>query len=73
MNITDTPLDTANDIAALRSAVAFLWDLLDDIDTAGDVAKENDRLYRAIVNAKQRMRFDRVSSDGYSLFLKAQS
>lgn len=35
-----------------------LWKLLDDIDTAGDIAKSDDKLYRAIAERHQAMRWN---------------
>lgn len=37
-----------------------LWKLLDDIDTASDIAKADDGLFRALVEQYQRQRFDVV-------------
>jgi hypothetical protein len=45
----------------------FLFDLLDEIDTIGDMAKENLRLYRDMVEKVQRRRFDVASTDGYTV------
>lgn len=45
----------------------FLFDLLDDIDTAGDIAKADDKLYRSIVEKAHRRRFEVASTDGYSV------
>ena len=63
------PLHEAKDVKRLREDVDFLWSLLDDIDTASDIAKADDKLYRAMVEAMQSRRFERVTSDGYSLFM----
>lgn len=41
-----------------REMITFLWDLLDDIDTAGDRAKSNDAAYRAIVERVQVRRWE---------------
>ena len=57
------------DVKRLRDDINFLWSLLDDIDTAGDIAKADDRLYRSMVEVMQRRRHERVTSDGYSLFV----
>lgn len=43
----------------------FLWSLLDDIDTVSDIAKSNDKVYRAAVERIQRRRFEVGSTDGY--------
>ena len=47
-----------------------LWDLLDDIDTASDVAKADNAAYRRMVEKVQRERFKYADSDGYSLTWK---
>ena len=45
-----------------------LWDILDDIDTASDMAKENDAWYRRRVEALQKKRWDTmITTDGYKL------
>ena len=45
-----------------------LWDILDDIDTASDMAKENDAWYRKRVEALQKKRWDTmITTDGYKL------
>ncbi len=48
----------------------FLWALLDDIDTASDRAKSNDKLYREIVERIQRRRFEIGSTDGQVVVFK---
>lgn len=51
----------------MRETAEFLWALLDDIDTASDAAKGNDKLYRQMVEVLQRRRFEVGSTDGYSI------
>lgn len=63
------PLKDVDDVKQLQQMVETLWDLLDDIDTAGDMFKERDDAYRSYVQQKQRMRFRVLMSDGYELFL----
>ena len=63
------PLDEVKDIDQLRATVEFLWDLLDNIDTASDMAKGNDKAYREYVENQQSRRHQRVTSDGYNLFM----
>jgi hypothetical protein len=58
------------DVELLCNLVEKLWDIIDDIDTASDMAKDNDRWYRNRVEFLQRQRFDYVMSDGYELFIK---
>jgi hypothetical protein len=49
-------------------ALQTLWDILDDIDTASDMAKENDAWYRKRVEALQKKRWDTtITTDGYKL------
>ena len=49
-------------------ALETLWDILDDIDTASDMAKENDNWYRKRVEALQKKRWDTmIRTDGYKL------
>lgn len=45
----------------------FLWGLLDDIDTANDMAKDSDAVFRVLVNRLHPRRFERATSDGYNL------
>jgi hypothetical protein len=45
----------------------FLWMLLDEIDTASDIAKGDNELYRGIVERLQRRRFEVGSTDGYTV------
>ena len=54
---------------SLREIAEFLWDLLDDIDTADDLAKGNDALYRNLVRKAHQRRFEVGTTDGYWLFL----
>ena len=51
-----------------------LYALLDDIDTAGDIAKSDDKLYRGIVERTQAKKRDYVvSCDGYTVTLADDS
>lgn len=58
------------DTAARIAAAEFLFDLLDNIDTASDVAKGDDALYRSIVERIQRRRFEVADTDGYTVTFK---
>jgi len=61
-----TDLRKAAEIAL--EALETLWDILDDIDTASDMAKENDAWYRKRVEALQKKRWDTtITTDGYKL------
>jgi hypothetical protein len=46
-----------------EKAARFLFDLLDDIDTASDRAKNDDKAYRVIVERLQRRRFEVAAVD----------
>lgn len=49
-----------------------LWDIIDDIDTYGDMAKDDDKLYRNLVERKQKERWRLpITCDGYTLEVKA--
>ena len=59
-------------ISAMKQALEALeklWDIIDDIDTYGDMAKNDDKLYRSLVERRQRQRFEQtgISTDGYEL------
>ena len=45
-----------------------LFYLLDDIDTAGDIYKEDLRGYREAVESRHRRRFDVATTDGYGVY-----
>ena len=48
--------------------IESLWSIIDDIDSYGDVAKSNDKLYRELVEQRQKDRFNTgITTDGYSL------
>lgn len=51
-----------------KEAAIKLWELLDDIDTASDQAKDNDQAYRHYVEKRQSERFKIMTSDGYDLY-----
>lgn len=42
----------------MEEIAQFLFGLLDDIDTAGDIARADDKLYRELVEKIQRKRFE---------------
>ena len=69
-------LSNCNDPSELRCIAKRLWDLLDDIDTAGDMFKpsclKSFKVYEFYVNGKQAERFKYVTSDGYDLFISEQ-
>ena len=49
-----------------------LWDLLDDISTAGDAFKPENNAYFRYVNGKAEDRSGIITSDGYDLFLNGE-
>lgn len=48
----------------------FLFGLLDDIDTADDIAKSDDEVYRSLVRQAHKRRFEVASTDGYTVVFK---
>ena len=63
----------AQDAARYKFAFEHCYGLLDDIDTAGDVAKYDDKLYRQIVENTHIKRLKFSGSDGYAITIKAQA
>jgi hypothetical protein len=50
--------------------ITALWDIIDDIDTFSDMAKSDDKVYRALVERKQKERWKiPITTDGYNLDL----
>ena len=70
VRITDMAKDAADTIDLLINQVKFLWGLLDDIDTVGDMAKSNDKAYRSLVEKIHLKRQHVAESDGYEIFVK---
>jgi hypothetical protein len=51
-----------------REIITFLFDIIDDIDTYDDIAKEDDKLYRNLVRKAQARRWEiGITCDGYKL------
>jgi hypothetical protein len=50
-------------------ALEKLWNIIDDIDTYSDMVKADEKLYRSLVERRQRQRFEEtgISTDGYDL------
>ena len=48
----------------------FLFELLDNIDTAEDMAKDNHEMFREIVHSQHRRRFQVADTDGYTVVFK---
>ena len=60
------------DVKFLRDTVDKLWQIIDDIDTMSDIAKVDDKFYRAHVEKIQKRRWELgINCDGYQLFRKA--
>ncbi len=55
-----------------RDMAYKLWDLLDDIDTAGDMFKPEINTYFNYICKKVAMRFKQIGSDGYDLFVNKE-
>lgn len=55
-----------------KFAFEYLFDLLDDIDTAGDIAKDDDKFHRSIVNRIHKKRFNVGVTDGYNLEINSK-
>lgn len=53
-----------------KDIALYLFYLLDDIDTASDIVKGDDKLYREYVDALCRKRFEVAETDGYSVTFK---
>lgn len=72
-NVVGTPLLVPeihiNDVKKLQELVQDLWSLLDDIDTVGDIAKDDNELYRNTVETIHAKRWNTgLKSDGYELY-----
>ena len=53
-----------------KKAIEFLWGLLDEIDTASDIAKGDSRLYQHLVNEQLRKRWTiGITTNGHKLDL----
>ena len=53
-----------------EAVAQFLFKLLDDIDTASDMAKDDDAAYRRLVEFHHRRRFDVAVSIGHRVVFK---
>ena len=67
--MTGTREMTKEALELALEALEKLWNIIDDIDTYGDMAKADEKLYRALVERRQRTRFEEtgISTDGYEL------
>jgi len=65
--------DQAKDICLAlnnREKLYHLWKIIDDIDTADDMCKENDKCYRNMVSKLQRSRWEVLSEEEVDLLYK---
>jgi hypothetical protein len=60
-------------IAELEGIAQFLFALLDDIDTADDIAKGDDNVFRCLARSASMKRFDVATTDGYSVKFNTRS
>lgn len=59
------------EIERLFGLIKSLWQIIDDIDTYGDMAKSDDALFRSFVEKKQKERWKLpITTDGYEIILK---
>jgi hypothetical protein len=65
----DILLDIATRVELQQKQVEALWSIIDDIDTYSDMAKADDKLYRSLVERRQKDRYNDtgISTDGYTL------
>jgi hypothetical protein len=68
---TDHP-SVESTVKAWNAIALFLWDLLDNIDTASDMAKGDDKAYREAVERIQRRRFEVGTTDGQTVQFAAR-
>ena len=51
-----------------KQIIEYLWQIIDDIDTASDIAKSNYVAYRNMVEKLQKKRWNTgITTDGYKL------
>ena len=56
------------EVMRLREIIEKLWVVIDDIDTYSDMAKADDKLYRSLVERRQKDRWGTgINCDGYKL------
>ena len=55
-----------------EAIIRQLWAIIDDIDTYGDMAKSDDKAFRAMVERRQKDRWKTgITTDGYTLNIPA--
>ena len=66
-------ISECDDVEYLQNAVESLWQIIDDIDTFGDIVKNDNAHFRKLVEAKQKQRFEftDIVTDGYFIYRKA--
>ena len=66
---TEEALSLEQTLRLALEALEKLWNIIDDIDTYSDMAKADEKLYRSLVERRQRQRFEEtgISTDGYEL------
>ena len=69
-NVCAMAHDCISTVETMIAQINFLWGLLDDIDAVGDMVKDNDRVYRNIVEKIHPKRTQVAESDGYKIFIK---
>ena len=63
-------IQEALDLLNSKCIIKYLWKIIDDIDTTGDIAKFDDKFYRKRVEKLQKKRWNTdITSDGYTLDL----
>lgn len=67
MNFNTSPNDHQSEPLPLIEITRRLYSLLDDIDTASDMAKGDDSMYRNLVHRAHSERFKYASTDGYDV------
>lgn len=65
-------VESIQDVELLKDICISLWRLLDNIDTAEDMCKDNDKCFRAIARENFAKRYKYLISDGYNLFLAGE-
>ena len=64
----DAMISERNRVLFLISIIENLWGVIDDIDSYSDMAKADDKLYRHLVERRQKDRWQTgITTDGYSL------
>ena len=67
MEFNQEPQDLTGQPLPYAEIAERLFALLDDCDTADDIAKGNDQLFRQLVRNAHRQRFKYATTDGYTV------